>query len=120
MATSDTPRSTTYPRPTQRVQRTGQRPSVRENPAFGGEPWGTTNWPVDTADTAADITSTVWSGRRIAPHDNLTDLAADAVDGDGNLSYNSGANFTTGQFVYLRDGSTAHYNTAAWASGASA
>lgn len=104
-------------RPTKRPQRTGQRVDKRGNPNFGGEPWGTTDWPADTADTAADLTSSVWTDQRVAPFNTLALLAADATYGDGNLSYNAGANFGSGEFVYLADGSQANYDTSAWAAG---
>ncbi len=106
-------------RPTKRPQVRTQRPDHRGNPDFGGEPWGSVNWPVDTADTAADLTPEIF-GRRAAPFRTLAALQADATYGDGNLAYNSGANFGVNEFVYLGDGSQANYDTAAWSAGAHA
>ena len=101
-------------RPSKKPQGRVQRTNSRENPAFGGLPWGQPDWPTGTADTAADLTSSIWPPLRIAPFADLAALQADGTYGDGNLAYNSGADFTTGQFVYLEDGHQASYATSAW------
>lgn len=104
-------------RPTKKPQGRVQRTNNRENPAFSGVAWGQPNWPTGTADTADDLTSAIWPPLRIAPFADLTALAADGTYGDGNLAYNSGNDFSADEFVYLEDGSQAHYDTDAWVEG---
>lgn len=102
-------------RPAVRTQRTTQRASFRDNP-YTGIPWGQPGWPDDTSVTL-DLTTEVFADYP-APFVNLAALAADGTYGDGNLAYNSGNDFTVGQYVVLEDESLAHYDTAAWAAGA--
>lgn len=104
-------------RPAKRFQRSGQRASNRDNP-YTEINWGTEGWPDDTS-IALDLTTEVFADYP-APFATLAALAADGTYGDGNLAYNSGANFTAGQYVVLQDESLAHYDTAAWAAGAHA
>ena len=120
-------------RPTKRPQVRTQRPDERGNPDFSGEPWGSESWPDDwVTDSANNLTQEIWgtyvnvapyekAGQRfvqIALYDSLAELQADGTYGDGNLAYNSGADFTAGQYVVLRDNSLANYATSAWSAGA--
>ena len=106
-------------RPTKKPQVRTQRPDLRGNPDFSGEPWGSPNWPNDDADTALNLTQEIFGAYvNVAPFTDLAALKADAVYGDGNLAYNSGADFTVGQFVVLEDNSLANYATSAWSAGA--
>ena len=95
-------------RPQSKDQRAGQRRSNRDNP-YNGVVWGQSGWPDDTA-VALDLTTEALGGFP-GPFVNLAALAADGTYGDGNLAYNSGADFTAGQYVVLEDGSLAHYDT---------
>lgn len=101
-------------RPTKKPQGRVQRTNNRENPAFDGLAWGQANWPTGTADTAADLTSTLWPSLRVAPYANLAALAASATDGDGQQTNMTNA---SGEFVYLEDGSQAKYEGGVWAAG---
>ena len=107
-------------RPTKRPQVRTQRPDERGNPDFSGEPWGSESWPDDwVTDSANNLTQEIWGTYvNVAPYDSLAELQADGTYGDGNLAYNSGADFTAGQYVVLRDNSLANYATSAWSAGA--
>ena len=106
-------------RPQAVAQRTGQRPDFRGYPTTG-VPWGQPAWEPDLADEL-NITYEVFGGVTVAPFANLAALKADATTyGDGVLTYLSGANFTTGQYVTLQDASIANYDTGAWFVGAHA
>lgn len=70
--------------------------------------------PLDDPDAAAATTATAgvpgtWNGRR---PDDLADLQA------GGITASPATAWTTGQFVYLGDGSKAHWTSTAWAAGA--
>lgn len=114
MPVSATNRMVQAQRPTRRTQKP-QRDSFRDNPHTGVS-WGEAGWPDDTAVTL-DLTTEVF-GEYPAPFATLAALAADDTYGDGSLAYNSGANFTAGQYVLLDNDSKAHYDTAAWVAGA--
>jgi hypothetical protein len=73
----------------------------------------------DVADEL-DLTFEVFAGAYPAPFANLAALKADGTYGDGNLAYNGGGNFTTGQYVTLEDASVAAYDTGVWTVGAHA
>jgi len=103
-------------RPQSKNQRAGQRRSERDNP-YNGVVWGQSGWPDDTAATL-DLTAEALGGAYPGPFVNLAALIADGTYGDGNLAYNAGGDFTAGQYVVLRDGSLAHYDTSAWVVGA--
>lgn len=102
------------------------RGTPRENPSFTGSPtWGQPNWPDSVADVALNITELIFpssgAGRRVAPFANLTQLKADPIWGDTvTIPYNSGASFTTGQFIRLANNTQAYYvggGTKAWSAG---
>lgn len=77
----------------------------------------TTSDAVGPGSDPLNLTADVFGSSASAPA-NLATLQADGTYGDGNLTYNGGADFTTGQYVKLGDASLAHYASSAWSVGA--